>query len=556
MARYPSKKGISGLTGTPLIGMLTSICSTGFLLLGYDLGVMSGVVISKYWLEQMGNPSTIMMSTITALYDVGAIVGGLAAACTTEPLGRKRTLILGTAILLVGIILMGTSYARIQMMVARVITGIGIGYITSVTPVYQSEITPPEHRGWQLCCQLTSMIGGLVLTYWVNYAFYFYNSPVQWRFPLVFQGIFAVYVLCMATLIPETPRWLIRHDPTPERGIEVLAKLRGLPNDHPVVMKEAQEIIEAVEIERDEKGSWWELFQDHGGVSAHKRVWLGIGIQFMQQMTGMNIITYYAPTLFEVSLGMSQERALFFGCWVQVWYMIASFVTWYTIDRIGRRKLWISMGLAQIVVLVLEAACVAVDNTSSNIAAVFFIFLFETCFTWGWMATVWVYPAEIAPLKIRAKGAALATAANYLGNFLVVEITPPALENIGWRIYVIFAVLNLVNTGIVWAFYPETAGLTLESIDTLFREYEQEKDKMRVAVGGKENDLRSGSIKHVEWWTSALQWAIVPRADATVQQLKRKKAFANVGEVADGLIMSTNVDKQVAEDHVEVAINH
>lgn len=190
------------------------------------------------------------------------------------------------------------------------------------------------------------------------------------------------------------------------------------------------------------------------------------------------------------------------------------------------------------------------------------------------MATVWVYPAEIAPLKIRAKGAALATAANYLGNFLVrtqlpvkslatdmsalqvVEITPPALENIGWRIYVIFAVLNLVNTGVVWAFYPETAGLTLESIDTLFREYEQDKDKMRVAVGGKENDLRSGSIKHVEWWTSALQWAIVPRADATVQQLKRKKAFANVGEVADGLIMSTNVDKQVAEDHVEVAINH
>lgn len=133
------------------------------------------------------------------------------------------------------------------------------------------------------------MIGGLVLTYWVNYAFYFYNSPVQWRFPLVFQGIFAVYVLCMATLIPETPRWLIRHDPTPERGIEVLAKLRGLPNDHPVVMKEAQEIIEAVEIERDEKGSWWELFQDHGGVSAHKRVWLGIGIQFMQQMTGASV---------------------------------------------------------------------------------------------------------------------------------------------------------------------------------------------------------------------------------------------------------------------------
>ena len=125
MVPCTTKTGILGLTGTPLLGMLTSICCTGFLLLGYDLGVMSGVVISKYWLEQMGNPSTIMMSTITALYDIGAIVGGLAAACTTEPLGRKRTLILGTVILLVGVILMGTSYERIQMMIARVITGIG-----------------------------------------------------------------------------------------------------------------------------------------------------------------------------------------------------------------------------------------------------------------------------------------------------------------------------------------------------------------------------------------------------------------------------------------------
>ena len=125
MVRLPTKTGVAGLEGTPLIGVLTSVCSTGFLLFGYDLGVMSGVVISKYWLAQMGNPSTIMMSTITALYDVGAVVGGIAAACTTEPLGRKRTLVLGTAVLLVGVILMGTSYERVQMMFARVITGIG-----------------------------------------------------------------------------------------------------------------------------------------------------------------------------------------------------------------------------------------------------------------------------------------------------------------------------------------------------------------------------------------------------------------------------------------------
>lgn len=125
MTILPTKLGVNGLRGTALVGVLTSVCSTGFCLFGYDQGVMSGVVVSKYWLDQMGNPSTIMVSTITALYDVGAIFGAIAAAFTTEPLGRKRTLIIGATILLVGTILMGSCVERIQMIVARILTGVG-----------------------------------------------------------------------------------------------------------------------------------------------------------------------------------------------------------------------------------------------------------------------------------------------------------------------------------------------------------------------------------------------------------------------------------------------
>jgi MFS family permease len=153
-----SKVGTKALKGPLLVAAITSVCSSGFLLFGYDQGVMSGVVISKYWLSQMGTPSTLMVGTITALYDVGAVFGAIGAAFTAEPLGRKRTLQLGTWILIVGTILMGSCYERVQMMVARVITGIGIGYITSVTPVYQSEISPAAQRGWQVCCQLTTML--------------------------------------------------------------------------------------------------------------------------------------------------------------------------------------------------------------------------------------------------------------------------------------------------------------------------------------------------------------------------------------------------------------
>ncbi|KAK4196987.1 hypothetical protein QBC40DRAFT_334610 [Triangularia verruculosa] len=130
----------------------------------------------------------------------------------------------------------------------------------------------------------------------------------------------------------------------------------------------------------------------------------------MQQMTGINIVTYYAPTLYKTGLGMSEEKALLLGGFTQIWYVLASFVTWYTIDRVGRRKLLISMAIGMALVLTGEALATAANSHLGSIMAVVCIFLFESCFTWGWM--------------IRAKGSALATAADFIGNWILVEVTP------------------------------------------------------------------------------------------------------------------------------------
>lgn len=122
-----SKTGVGFLRGGPLVAAITSACAAGFLLFGYDQGVMGGVIVSPYFLHQMGNPSSLMQGTITSLYDVGAVFGALGAAVAAEPLGRKKTLCLGTTVLALGTIIMGTSFGRTQFMVARVITGVGIG---------------------------------------------------------------------------------------------------------------------------------------------------------------------------------------------------------------------------------------------------------------------------------------------------------------------------------------------------------------------------------------------------------------------------------------------
>jgi MFS family permease len=278
------KTGVAALHGRWLMAAITSVCSSGFLLFGYDQGVMSGVVLSQNWLDKMGNPSSLIIGTIVASYDIGAVIGAVMAAFVGDPLGRKRTLILGAATLLIGSVLMGSSFEQGQFIVGRILTGIGIGIITSVTPVYQSEVSKATHRGWHVCCQLTTLLFGLMLAYFINYGFFFHKSDIQWRFPLLFQIVFAAYILLLTPFLPDTPRWLMRHEDVTAGSI-VLARLRNRGEDDNFVKQEKAEILEAIKIETEEEGSWLDLFRSHG-IQAHKRFYLSLGIQFMQQMTG------------------------------------------------------------------------------------------------------------------------------------------------------------------------------------------------------------------------------------------------------------------------------
>jgi hypothetical protein len=202
----------------------------------------------------------------------------------------------------------------------------GIGYITSVAPVYQAECCLPTQRGWLQACQLSCLLVGLLIAYWMNYAFYFYDSAIQWRFPLLFQIIPCLYILAVTVWLPDTPRWLMFHEPSTDRGLLVLSKLRDRPVDDPVVQTEKSEIQYAIQVESESEGSWMDLLRD-GGCQGNKRFFLAVGVQFMQQTSGINIVSYYAPTLFRSFLGMSQERALFVGGFLQVWYLCASVLT-------------------------------------------------------------------------------------------------------------------------------------------------------------------------------------------------------------------------------------
>ncbi|KAK4171757.1 general substrate transporter [Triangularia setosa] len=483
--------------GKWLLPLTTSACSAGFLLFGYDQGVLSGIILSPSFLATMGYPSPLILGTLTALYDLGAVLGALLAALCSDDLGRKKTLLFGAALVGIAGLAMALSQDRIQFGIGRVVVGIGIGLVCSVCPVYQAEISRGKQRGWMVCCQLTTMLVGLAGAYWVNYGFYFAPGQKQWRVPLGLQVVFAGYILGLGAWLEETPRWLLRRFPDSlEKGREVLQRLRGEEED---VEEELGGIVEAIARESKAEGGWRDLVRDDG-LKTDKRFYLAVGIQFMQQMTGINIVTYYAPTLYKTGLGMSEEKALLLGGFTQMWYVLASFVTWYTIDRVGRRKLLVSMAFGMGAVLIGEGLATAADSHLGAIMAVVCLFLLEGCFTWGWMACVWIYPPEILPLSIRAKGSALAAAADFIGNWIVVEVTPVGISTMGWTFYLVWAGFNLVNGIVVWLFYPETGGLALEAVDLVFT-------GQTGGVTGEDSDA----------WFGRLQWDRVRAADEAVR---------------------------------------
>lgn len=196
-------------------------------------------------------------------------------------------------------------------------------------------------------------------------------------------------------------------------------------------------------------------------------------------MSGINIVTYSLPILAITSLNLGVHDALLLGVFAQLWYALASLATWWTIDRVGRRPLLVVNAVAMSFLLFVLSMSVLVGATTvvhprppaaaiAGVIATVCVFLFEAAFTWGWMASVWIYPPEILPLGIRARGTAVASAAGFFGNLVVVAVTPIGIARLGWVFYLLWALFDLVNAAVVWMVYPETGGLELEIVDKIF----------------------------------------------------------------------------------------
>ena len=265
-------------------------------------------------------------------------------------------------------------------------------------------------------------------------------------------------------------QWLILKGKEDEAQ-NVIAALEDLPFDDPLVRTEFIEIKDTV-LEMKQHG-YADLFTMGPDRNFH-RVVLGYVNQVFQQISGINLITYYAATIYEQYIGLDHVTSRILAAANGTEYFMASWIAVYTIEKFGRRSLMLfgAAGMAGSMAILAGMNYMSEVNqggSAPGIVAAIFLFVFNSFFAIGWLGMTWLYPAEIVPLKIRAGANGLSTSANWAFNFMVVMITPVSFSSIGYKTYIIFAVINSFILPVVYFLYPETAYRSLEEIDNIFQ---------------------------------------------------------------------------------------
>lgn len=261
-----------------------------------------------------------------------------------------------------------------------------------------------------------------MIAYWLNYGFWFVTQygSFQWRFPIAFQAVFAAILIVGVFAFPESPRWLIKHGKT-EVAAEIMAKMHNTTPDDEVVRNEIKGIEEINAITQGKKLTWKEL-TTNGKEMNLWRTSVACASQAMQQISGINLVTYYATSVFQESLGFDGELSRYLTAWLGTEYFLSAVLALFVVDRLGRRRLmmWGAFGMA--VSLVVIGSCLAYateQNKKPALAATVFIFVYDTFFALGWLGVTWLYPAEVTPIRIRAEAAGFATASNWIFNYAV-----------------------------------------------------------------------------------------------------------------------------------------
>ncbi|KAF5137585.1 Sugar transporter STL1 [Metarhizium anisopliae] len=505
-----------GLRGSSLSrAIIWLVVCPAFFCYGYNLSVAGGLLTLDSFVKTFPQLDTIntvgdeqrdnatIQGTVVALFTVGGVFGSLSCIYLGDKLGRRRVIFLASAITVAGAALMASSFSLAQLVVARVVLGVGTGGYLATVPVWQSEMSKPARRGAHVVTDGIFLGAGASAALWIDLGFYFVKtSSISWRFPLGVQAALLLAMMVFVCVLPESPRWLVKQGRQGEAR-QVLAALNDTAPDDDRITQDIRDI----ELSLSVCGTLsWKAMLSNGPQRMLHRTVLAAAGQMFQQMCGINLISMYATTIFEQYLGLGPVKSRILAAAMCLTQPFGGSLAFFTIDRLGRRVLMLSSAAGMAVCMaVLSGTMSAGGSTGALVVAVVCLFVFQFIFTVGYAGLTFLYATEVAPLQLRAAISAVSTAAVWIFNFLLAEVTPIGFNTIGYRYYIVFAVLNAAIVPSVYFFFPETSGRSLEEIDEIFFRSKSIWDPPRVAqslprthAGGEESEESASSSSDVK----------------------------------------------------------
>ncbi|KAH9620589.1 hypothetical protein KSS87_005703 [Heliosperma pusillum] len=476
------------------------------ILLGYDIGVMSGasIYIKKDW-----NLTDVQIEVLIGTLNIYSLFGSFAAGRTSDKIGRRMTIVFAGAIFFVGALLMGFATNYAFLMVGRFVAGIGIGYALMIAPVYAAEVSPASCRGFLTSFPEVFINAGILLGYVSNVAFSKLPTNLSWRFMLGIGAIPSIILTLAVFAMPESPRWLVMQGRLADAK-KVLDKTSDSPEEAELRLMEIKEtagipvecnddvVILPKSSNKNGEGVWKELLIK-ATPSVRRVVIAGIGIHFFQQASGIDAVVLYAPRIFQKAGITSDTQQLLATVAVGFVKTMFILVATFMLDRYGRRPLLLtSVGGMIISLFTLASSLTVIDRSSHKQTWAVALCITMVCsyvasFSIGLGPITWVYSSEIFPLRLRAQGTSLGVAVNRVMSG-VISMTFLSLTNkitVGGGFF-IFGGIAAVAWLFFFTFLPETQGKTLEEMHELFDDFKW-KESLRMKSKTEKSQVQMGA---------------------------------------------------------------
>jgi sugar porter (SP) family MFS transporter len=428
-----------------------ALTAVGGILFGYDTGVVGGVLPNISSEFSLHGP--FEKGLVVAILLAGAAVGALAAGRVADQLGRRRTILITSIVFVIGLLMSSLAPALWVFWISRFLIGLGVGSTSFVVPMYIGEIAPPERRGALVSLNQLSVTIGILVSQLVAY---FLASHGDWRVSIGLALLPAVVLGLGILREPESPAWLVRQG-REDDAREVLLTMR---DSEDAIEEELQNIKQVAQEER--KGSIGELLDRR----LRPALMLGVILAIIQQITGINTVIYFAPTVLEEA-GLGSSAALLALVVVGVVNVLMTLVAIRYLDRLGRRPLliWGMVGMTVGLAALALAFAIGIHGSGAVFATIALAF-YVGAFAVSLGPVVWLLIAEIFPLRVRGQAASIATMANWAANLIVAVSYLSIISAIGRTgTFITYAAVTVLSLAYVIKKVPETNGLSLSQIE-------------------------------------------------------------------------------------------